>query len=105
MFAESPYLSVESRQIKNELLLTDGTPVNVTVPSPECILGDKLTAFAPHTTGVTFGISKELEIIKQLFDVANLSENISNDFMLSKTYSDLTLLKQYVTLLLVTISY
>ena len=30
-----------------DLLLTDNTPITVTVPSPECILGDKLTAFAP----------------------------------------------------------
>ena len=26
--------------------------LQVVVPSVECILGDKLTAFAPHTTGV-----------------------------------------------------
>ena len=86
VFAESPYLSTETREIKNELLLTEGTPVTVTVPAPECILGDKLTAFAPHTTGVPLGSDKELEIIKQLFDVATLSEMIGNYQNLISTY-------------------
>lgn len=87
VFADSPYLATQSREIKNELLLTDNTPVTVTVPSSECILGDKLTAFAPRTTGVPFGIDKELEIIKQLFDVATLSEKIENYQNLVSTYN------------------
>ena len=86
VFADSPYLATQSCEIKNELLLTDNTPITVTVPSPECILGDKLTAFAPRTTGVPFGIDKELEIIKQLFDVATLSEKIDNYQNLVSTY-------------------
>ena len=36
------------------------------------ILGDKLTAFAPHTTGVPLCVGKSMEIAKQLFDVATL---------------------------------
>ena len=44
----------------------------VSCPSVECLLGDKLTAFAPHTTGVLFNQEKDLEIAKQLFDVAHL---------------------------------
>lgn len=86
VFCENPYLATEQREITNELLITEGVPVTVTVPSPECILGDKLTAFAPHTTGVPFGIDKELEIIKQLFDVAALSERIGNYDNLIATY-------------------
>ena len=30
--------------------------------------GDKLTAFAPHTTGILLGTGKELEIAKQRID-------------------------------------
>ncbi len=86
VFAESPYTATKSCEIKNELLITEGAPVTVTIPSPECILGDKLTAFAPHTTGIPFGIDKELEIIKQLFDVATLSEKIENYQDLLTTY-------------------
>lgn len=86
VFADSPYLDTQSCEIKNKLLLTDNMPITVNVPSPECILGEKLTAFAPHTTGVPFGINKELEIIKQLFDVATLSEKIDNYQNLISTY-------------------
>ena len=32
----------------------DGEPVTVNLPSHEDLLGDKLTAFAPHTTGIPF---------------------------------------------------
>ncbi len=62
------YEKTEERPIKNELLLTEGEDLSVTVPNVNGILGDKLTAFAPHTTGILFGKAKEMEIIKQLFD-------------------------------------
>ena len=42
------------------------------------ILGDKLTAFAPHTTGIRLGVDKELEIIKQLYDCYTLSREMTN---------------------------
>ncbi len=50
----------------------------MTIPSVDCILGDKLTAFAPHTTGIPFGIDKELEIIKQMYDVSCLFDVFEN---------------------------
>ena len=78
VFAESVYLAAEQHEIKNDLLITEGAPVTVTIPSADCILGEKLTAFAPHTTGVPFGIDKEMEIIKQHFDIAALTEIIRN---------------------------
>ena len=42
----------------------------------DCILGDKLTAFAPYTIGIPFGVDKELEIIKQLNDIACLFDEL-----------------------------
>ena len=50
----------------------------VTVPKPESILGDKMTAFAPKTTGIPYKIGKEVEIIKQLFDVGNLFDTVED---------------------------
>ena len=86
VFAESPYLVKIERGIESSLLWNEGAPVSVTIPSPECILGDKLTAFAPHTTGVPLGVNKELEIIKQLYDVTTLTEVLSDQEALKKTY-------------------
>jgi len=53
----------------------DGDPVYVQVPSVEDLLGDKLTAFAPNTTGIPYfkgDDSMSMEIIKQLYDIGNL---------------------------------
>jgi hypothetical protein len=56
----------------------------VTIPSVNCILGDKLTAFAPHTTGI--GFHKNLEVIKQLYDCATLTDEITNFSEVKDTY-------------------
>ena len=44
----------------------------VNLPSVESILGDKLTVLAPKTTGIHYNSDKELELMKQLYDVDKL---------------------------------
>ena len=85
VFAENSYSVLADKEIFNELLLVEEPKVYVTVPTADCILGDKLTAFAPHTTGVPFG--KELEIIKQLYDVANLIDVMDDQNVVADTYN------------------
>ncbi len=51
--------------------------VRVRLPTIEGLLGDKLTAFAPHTTGVPFHPANgkpcdTMQVVKQMFDVAEL---------------------------------
>lgn len=58
--------------------MTEEPYERIAIPSIDCILGDKLTAFAPHTTGIPFDMKKEMEIIKQLFDVAALIEECNS---------------------------
>ena len=51
------------------------------MPSADDILGDKLTAFAPNTSGIPYikeGRDRSLEIIKQLYDVGRLFEHGDN---------------------------
>ena len=86
VFMESPYDQVVIKPIRNDLLVTDSEDLVVTMPTIECILGDKLTAFAPHTTGVPLGMKKELEIAKQLFDVATLAERMQDQKQFFVTY-------------------
>jgi len=86
LFSEIPYAETIEKEVKNELLIVDGLKTMVTVPSAECILGDKLTAFAPHTTGVPLGVGKSMEIAKQLFDVATLIDAMENQDIVRKTY-------------------
>ena len=52
LYEENHYGQIIKKEIKNSLLLTDGENLSVQMPSLDCLLGDKLTAFAPHTTGV-----------------------------------------------------
>ncbi|MCR5010972.1 MAG: hypothetical protein K6A72_01380, partial [Lachnospiraceae bacterium] len=45
---DNPYLKVTERPIRSRLLLSEGEDLMVSLPDKNCILGDKLTAFAPH---------------------------------------------------------
>ena len=79
LFEDAKYKRLTTKPIKNELILTDGEDLTVQIPSVESILGDKLTAFAPHTTGILLNSNKDMEIIKQLYDVMTLIE-VAEDF-------------------------
>lgn len=79
LFEDAKYKRLIAKPIKNELILTDGEDLTVQIPSVESILGDKLTAFAPHTTGILLNSNKDMEIIKRLYDVMTLIE-VAEDF-------------------------
>lgn len=78
LFEKNHYQTVMEVPIKNAILLTEGEEMYVKVPDVNSILGDKLTAFAPHTTGIPFGIDKELEVIKQLYDCVTLLREMTD---------------------------
>jgi len=72
LFEANPYPRLQEIKLESPLLATEGKATKVTCPTVEGLLGDKLTAFAPHTTGILYGAGKELEIAKQLFDIGTL---------------------------------
>ena len=81
LYEDCHYCQVEQIGIQNELIEVDGESPLVNVPSAGDILGDKLTAFAPETTGIPYykkGKLATLEIIKQLFDVGRLFDTVDN---------------------------
>lgn len=86
LFEKNHYSSLVQKEINNELLLVEEPKTYVQVPNANCILGDKLTAFAPHTAGIPLGVNKELEIIKQLYDVATLTDLIDDFTEVKNTY-------------------
>lgn len=63
---------------------------SVKILTIEALLGDKLTAFAPTTIGVHFeldnGETQELQVIKQLFDVGELFNYISDIEKVKEAY-------------------
>ena len=83
-----PIPNAASIEIQSSLITLDGQATKVVCPSKECLLGDKLTAYAPHTTGIPYGKGKELEMAKQLFDVAALFD-VSDDRMVRNTFQKL----------------
>ena len=90
LFEDNWYSRIEQMPIVSPFLQMTGDPLTVSLPSKDDLLGDKLTAFAPNTTGIPYiktvigrsGILEErhcsMEIIKQLFDVASLFDRIDN---------------------------
>jgi hypothetical protein len=83
---EEPYVPHEviDKPITPEILEIR-REIQVTVPTVESLLADKLTAFAPRTTGVPFQPANgsppdTMQIVKQLFDVGelfNLAEDLA----------------------------
>ena len=52
--------------------------VTVAVPTVNHLLGDKLTAFAPETIGILYHPDRNVDIVKQLFDVGVLFDAASD---------------------------
>ncbi|MDE5844033.1 MAG: nucleotidyl transferase AbiEii/AbiGii toxin family protein [Muribaculaceae bacterium] len=85
LFEDIHYNKIVTLPIASPLLKTFGDPIMVNLPSYQDLLGDKLTAFAPHTTGIPFFKGEKncnMEINKQLYDIASLFDLI-NDLTIS----------------------
>ena len=86
LFAENPYPVLVKRPITTGWLMEQGDPVQVTTPDIHSITGDKLTAFAPNTTGIPYKLQKEKEIVKQLFDIGCLFDRITHIEICRQSY-------------------
>lgn len=86
LFEANHYKKVIQHEISSSFLITSGKTATVNIPSLEDLLGDKLTAFAPNTTGIPYykkEDSQSMEIIKQLYDVGNIFD-VAKDMMVIK---------------------
>lgn len=87
LFEKNSYPVVSQIPIKSSWISLEGESTLVTVPSIESILGDKLTAFAPNTTGVPYGRDKSLEIVKQLHDIGHLFDLVKDVTVVDLAFS------------------
>jgi len=55
VFERNPYSTTIEGSIEGHLLRTEPPQIVVRMPNINCILADKLTAFAPHTSGIPYG--------------------------------------------------
>lgn len=89
LFERNPYSTTIEKSIENELLLIEPPVVTVQLPNANCILADKLTAFAPHTSGIPYNVDKEMEIIKQLYDISALVGYMDDFTEVKSNYYDI----------------
>jgi len=90
LFEEVNYVNLISLPIQSDFVPIIDKPLSVNVPSLEDILGDKLTAFAPNTTGIPYfkkDDSMSMEIIKQLYDIGNLFDTVTDLDTIKTTFN------------------
>lgn len=89
LFEKVQYKNQVELNIQSSFLPEKGNPISVKTASLEDITGDKLTAFAPNTTGIPYfkgEDSMSMEIIKQLYDIGNLIDNVSTIEIVKDTF-------------------
>ncbi len=86
LYTPNPYPELMEIPMDHLWLATSGEVITVKMPTFDAILGDKLTAFAPKTTGILFTKNRPVEIIKQLYDIAFLFDNIKNLEIVKSSY-------------------
>ncbi len=89
LFETIQYQKLVQLNIKSSFVPEKGQPLTVISPSLEDITGDKLTAFAPNTTGIPYfrkSDSMSMEIIKQLYDIGNLADHVSDIEIIKSTF-------------------
>ena len=89
LFEEIGYTQIIELPISSSFIPYDENPIMVKVPCLEDLLGDKLTAFAPNTTGIPYfkgEDSMSMEIIKQLYDIGNLFDRSANLEIVKATF-------------------
>jgi len=90
LFEKPHYTDMIDQPIDSAFVIQSGEPITVKVPGHEDLLGDKLTAFAPNTTGIPYeknGDNRSMEIIKQLYDIGSLLEYANEASVVAKTFS------------------
>ena len=89
LFGESGYHKIEGLPIESSFLSLVDNPTIVRAPSFEDLTGDKLTAFAPETTGIPYAKNEQsasMEIIKQLYDLGYLFYEVGDLIIVRTTF-------------------
>lgn len=90
LFEDVHYANMIQLPVQSPFLPQKDDPLQVDIPSIEDLLGDKLTAFAPNTTGIPYfkdEDSMSMEIIKQLYDIGNLVDVAEDLQVVKETFS------------------
>ncbi len=94
LFEKPQYQNIITIPINSTFLKQVDNPLLVKVPDFNNILGDKLTAFAPETTGIPYEKNGKImakEIIKQLYDIGTIFNNADNLSVIKQTFEKFAL--------------
>lgn len=89
---EAAYPVLVERKIDHFILIhtNNSASQEVLTPDVDCLLGDKLTAFAPRTTGIDWSTDSssgnDLKILKQIFDIGRLFDKMVKLGNVSETF-------------------
>ncbi|MDR2468940.1 MAG: nucleotidyl transferase AbiEii/AbiGii toxin family protein [Tannerella sp.] len=84
------YQNIIEIPVESFFIHQESEPVKVKVPDFNDILGDKLTAFAPNTTGIPYQKKDRdmgMEIIKQMYDIGCLCDKVDNPEVFSTVFN------------------
>lgn len=88
----NPYPAVHKKLLALPFIQTH-KEIFVTVPSVDSIIGDKLTAFAPHTIGIPLDPRRSMQLVKQLFDLGELFPQAASPEEISSSYNAFVLVE------------
>jgi len=96
LFEANHYSNLISTPIQSSFITHEGEIIETITPDFNSIMGDKLTAFAPNTTGIPYeksGRTMGQEIIKQLYDIGNIFEKIDDVSIVKAVFVDFALVE------------
>jgi hypothetical protein len=91
LFEKNYYKTLISTPIKSSFIAIENDLVEVKTPDFNNIIGDKLTAFAPNTSGIPYykkDKSMGQEIIKQLYDIGTVFDHIDDVPIVKQVFTD-----------------
>lgn len=80
------YSAVQRKTIRTAFIETE-RDIEVTTPTVDTLLADKLTAFAPNTVGVKLTDDSNMQVIKQVVDVGELFTQAADLALIRETYA------------------
>jgi predicted nucleotidyltransferase component of viral defense system len=93
VYDESKYKDLIQVEINNYLIKTTHPYMSVIAPSVHDLLADKLCAFAPNTVGKKLNENRDIEVVKQMFDVSFLMKRYPFSPSYKTIYENITLVE------------
>ena len=87
VFTEHPYKKIVDKDISKLPLVFSGSDMVVWVPTPEGLLGDKMTAVSPKTMGIPLNEKRAMEVLKQVIDLGELFKLASDIDDIRRSFS------------------